>query len=241
MPSAVASSCPVAPSMLTCGSVTPSRPPPNSGFCRPARPCAGRRGSRRGPRRRSPARPSRSPNLTRLTDLRGRPASSSGRRELEVELLLDVGDAGRRASACRAASTPVGGLSSVTFAPAGGVASNLRRRDRAVGDVGRLELEHRVLRALGVDRGAQRHAAGGVPGELGRAEQPAVVLGRDPHGVARAVARSCWASRRTAATSRRAWRGLHGRRRASRALLSARAGFSSWGSAPVKAVFEVAS
>ena len=35
----------------------------------------------------------------------------------------------------------------------------------------------------GVDRGAQRHAVHGVPGQLGGAEQPAVVLGRDADGV----------------------------------------------------------
>ena len=57
--------------------------------------------------------------------------------------------------------------------------------DLAVGDVGRLEGEHGVALALGVDGGAERHPARGVPGQLGGAEQPAVVLRRDPHGVAR--------------------------------------------------------
>ena len=54
-----------------------------------------------------------------------------------------------------------------------------RRRHRSVGDVGRLQLEHRGRVVAGVDGEPQRHALDRVPGELGLAEQAAVVLGRD--------------------------------------------------------------
>ena len=182
VPSAVASSWPVAPSMLTCGSVTP----PNSGFLRRARRGAGRRGSGPGRRRSAAARPRCRRRGRGCTLRRGRPASSAGAASWKssrfctssrpvtwIGLALGV-DAGRRVE--------LGDLRAL-----GRRRVDLRRRDRAVVDLGRLELEHRVLRALGVDGGAQRHAAGGVPGQLGRAEQPAVVLGRDPDGVARPV------------------------------------------------------
>ena len=48
-----------------------------------------------------------------------------------------------------------------------------------------LELEDGLVLALRVDGGAQRDAVERVPGELGRAEQAAVVLGRDADRVGR--------------------------------------------------------
>ena len=75
----------------------------------------------------------------------------------------------------------------VIFAPAGGAHGERGGVDLPVGDVGRRELEDGLGRAGGVDRGAQRRAALGVPGELGGADEAAVVLRGDPHRVGRAA------------------------------------------------------
>ena len=68
---------------------------------------------------------------------------------------------------------------STTFAPAGGATSTSPDGDGAVGDVRDGELEHGRGAALRVDADTERHALRGVPGELDRAEQAAVVLRRD--------------------------------------------------------------
>ena len=199
MPSAVASSEPVAPSMLTCGSVRPSRPR-RAPACR--RPCAGTRGSRRGPGRRWSSAPFSSPNVHEAArHLRGRPASSSGAASgksscfwtsatpFDVRRLALRVDAGRRVDLGHLRAR---GRRGVDLRRPGSCRRRCRSpRARAPGPVV----------ALGVDRGAQRHAAGGVPGELGRAEQPAVVLGRDPHGVARRPAVVRRRARRRASTA----------------------------------------
>ena len=59
--------------------------------------------------------------------------------------------------------------------------------DRPVLDIGGGELEDRAVVPVLVDRGPERDAVIGVEGQLGRTEQAAVVLGRDPHGVGRAA------------------------------------------------------
>ena len=64
---------------------------------------------------------------------------------------------------------------------------HVRGGNRAVGDVGRRELEDRLRASLGVDPDTQRRAVARVPGELGVAEEAAVVLGRDVHAVRRAT------------------------------------------------------
>ena len=48
-----------------------------------------------------------------------------------------------------------------------------------------VKLEHRAVVALAQDGDPKRHGVVGVERELDRAEQAAVVLGRDPHGVRR--------------------------------------------------------
>src|SRR5207244_12651948 len=58
-----------------------------------------------------------------------------------------------------------------------------RRGDRAERDVRRLQLEDGGAIAAGVDRGPERGAVDGIPGELGASEEAAVVLRRDAHGV----------------------------------------------------------
>ena len=58
-----------------------------------------------------------------------------------------------------------------------------RRRDGAVRDMGRLEGERRRRAALREDRDPKRDPARRVEGELGRAEQAAVVLRRHSHRV----------------------------------------------------------
>ena len=58
-----------------------------------------------------------------------------------------------------------------------------RSVDRPVGDFRRRQFDHRRRARRGVDRRAQRHAVGGVEGQLGAADQAAAFLGRDAHGV----------------------------------------------------------
>ena len=139
-----------------------------------------------GDPRRGPRRSWRAPvglAVAVAPDLRrGRPASVWGG-EREVDRLGPPRRPDVVGLPCM--SMPDGGSISVTFAPAGGVGETLFGRNLAVGDLGRLNLEHGLVVALRVDRRAQRGAADGVPGELGRAEQPAVVLRGDPHRVGR--------------------------------------------------------
>ena len=108
-----------------------------------------------------------------------------GRAELEVERAAGRRRRRGRASACRARRRRSAGRSRPRACPAGGVASNVssrrsrrrrRRRPRA-----------RAPARPGPGRRRRRAAArrGRVPGELGGAEQPAVVLRGDPDGVGR--------------------------------------------------------
>ena len=127
--------------MLTCGSVRPSRPP--RAACR-------RLGLALEDEDRAEALAVGAQRALLVAErrraarcLRGRPASVVRRGERGSRA---ASGRRRRPSTCvglPCASTPVGGSSSVTFAPAGGVVSSFGGRDRAVGDVGRLELEHR--------------------------------------------------------------------------------------------------
>ena len=131
------------------------------------------------------------PMSSSATPWRGRPTSVCGATSLNGSLLGDRRDAvdprvgracaasfDRRCAVVRALLSD-GVATLTTLDPAGGEIVEHRCRDRAVGDVGRLELEHRRRVAARVDREPQRHAVDRVPRELERAEQAAVVLGRD--------------------------------------------------------------
>ena len=210
--------CPVAPSMLTWGSVSAGATAP---------PCRSGLGLEHEDRAQARAVDADGAGLRR----RSGPAARCGAAARRARPGAASGKSSRFATSSTPstwvglpfASTPAGGSISVTFAPAGGVASIWPAGDLAVGDVGGLDLEHRVVGALGVDRRAQRHAADGVPGQLERAEQPAVVLGGDPDRVATAGRRSRSAWRRRASRPGRAARARAGRRRASGALALAAA------------------
>ena len=59
----------------------------------------------------------------------------------------------------------------------------VRSRHSPEGDVRRLQLQHRCGVTAGIEREPQWHAPSRVPGKLGVAQQAAVVLRRDLHGV----------------------------------------------------------
>ena len=116
--------------------------------------------------------------------MRGRPASSAGALSSKPSRSWTASTPCTRVG--RAVLVGAGHRVDLDDARAlGRVGVERRAVDGAVGDVVGLELEHRLVLALRVDGGAQRHAVDRVPGQLGGAEQAAVVLRRDPDRVGR--------------------------------------------------------
>ncbi len=103
----------------------------------------------------------------------------------EVDRCLDSGEAGRGVCLVGAVLRR-GRRAQVHRLRAGGRGHvDGARRHGAVRDVRRGELEHGLRASLRVDRDPERDALLRIPGELGGAEQPAVVLRRDRHVVGR--------------------------------------------------------